>query len=221
MPVKLIGIELEGAFDHFDSQDTSFHHDGSVEIDGSQDCYCDCNEDGTCACCEHECEHGSDFQYVGELVSNPLTFDRVHEWLNRNYPLDFNNSCGMHIHLSFKNNLEYAKFCTPKFFHFFKDQIREWAENNGVKSTQFFKRLDNGNTFTKDLFDCKNQLHSLGDRYCILNYCWRKHKTIEIRLSHVWQNKNFAYMYIEKLVDIFNTWLLLQKRSVKIPLVVY
>lgn len=217
MSVKFIGIELEGAFDNYLRIDTKFHSDGSVEID-HDGCSCYCGEllsDETCSCCRGDCDH-SDYQYVGELLSIPMTFDKVKEWLFRNYPLEYNKTCGMHVHLSFKNNLEYSKFCSREFYEFFKRKIKYWADNSGVKKDSlFYSRLDSKNGFCKDKFDCKNQLTSMGDRYCILNFCHSKHKTIEIRLSHLWQNQEYAFMYISNCVDIFNEWLVIKKRSIR------
>ena len=220
MSIKQIGIEIEGAFNRYDANDTTFHHDGSVELD----------DDGRCECCmeecdchdqdrEHDCECDSNYNYVGELVSTPLEFDKVHEWINRNYPEEFNNSCGMHIHLSFKNDMEYSKFCSEEFYNYFLTKITDWAHKNKVKEdSRFFKRLNGQNTFCKRKWEesnAKSQLSDIGDRYNMLNYCYSKHRTIEVRLSHVWQNRDYAFRYVECVYDIFNSWLLKQKRSVR------
>jgi len=229
MTVRLIGVEIEGAFNRgWDIKDTYFHSDSSVEIDGVNG-----GEDYQCSCCAGECEHDSNdscscycedgssgqFDKIGELISIPLPFDKIHEWVNRNYPLDFNHSCGMHVHFSFKNDYEYSQFCSKKFYTYFLAEITAWAVKNKVKpKSRFFNRLNGKNTFCYNNYSYDNnkkQLRSHGERYNILNYCYDKHRTIEIRLSHVWQNKNYAFMYIECCYDIFNTWLLLQKRSIR------
>ena len=226
MSVKLIGIELEGGFDKgYDESDTSYHSDGSVDID-----------DEYCYCCNNECDHdnsndcdcicgNSEHVRVGEYLSKPLPFDKIHEWINRNYPDEFNSSCGMHVHFSFKNDYEYSKFCSKAFYDYFMANIKEWADKNHVdKDSRFYHRLSGKNSYCKkDVNDMliKSQLESFGDRYTILNYCHKKHHTIEIRLSHVWQNRDYAFMYIEACYDIFNRWLLQQKRSTRIKLEVF
>lgn len=228
MSIRLIGIEIEGGFDiKWDRLDTTFHHDGSVELEDVEYCSCCNNEcdhedNNDCNCVCGETESGD---RVGELVSIPLSFDKIHEWVNRNYPRDFNNSCGMHVHFSFKNDHEYSKFCSQEFYDYFIKEITRWADKNKVnKNSRFYTRLQGRNTYCKkhfSMFILKDQLRDYGDRYTILNYCHRRHHTIEIRLSHVWQNKDYAYMYIEACYDIFNAWLLLQKRSTRIKLEVY
>ncbi len=229
MSVKLIGVEIEGAHNNgWKIADTYFHSDSSVNIDG-----CSGESDYECSCCSGDCDHDSedgcscccesggsgDYDKIGELISIPLPFDKIHEWVDRNYPVDFNSSCGMHIHFSFKNDYEYSQFCSKRFYDYFIAEITAWAIKMKVKkASRFFYRLNGKNTFCGLGYSYQNnkmQLRSSGERYNILNYCYDKHRTIEIRLSHVWQNHDYAFRYIEACYDIFNTWLLMQKRSVR------
>lgn len=219
LPVMKVGVELEGGFNEYDRHDTNFHTDSSVEIDSGSECsccagYCEHDPSEDCYC---DCSSGS-YKYVGELVSIPLRPDKVHEWIDRNYPIEFDSSCGMHIHLSFRNNCEYSKFVCIEFYNFFIDNIRAWANKKGVKSRQFTKRLNLENSYCQTVYsnrNAKQQLQDCGDRYSIINYCFSRHRTIEIRLSHVWQNKDFAHSYIDEVIHLFNLWLVNQKRAVK------
>ena len=206
-----MGCELEGC--HNTKQtDSLFRTDGSLEFDfdHTDDCY----YDG-----ELRCEGNCSYEYVGEMISKPLPISELLIWIKKNYPVYHNKSCGGHIHLSFKNKLEYMKFCDVKFYNFFKAKMKEWGIKNHIKAgSQFYKRLAGNNTYCHDKFYCTQQIHNNGDRYCILNYCWRKHRTIEVRLLPIFDKMELYLSAVNEIYDIFNMWLIQSKREKRFSL---
>lgn len=95
--IHRIGIELEGGWRKV-PPGTQIGPDGSVQITRYQD----------------------ERLIVGELSSPPLSLDPKDEpiywttWLKKFYPSHVNETCGMHVHLSFKLALTYERLMTPQ-----------------------------------------------------------------------------------------------------------
>lgn len=168
--IKLMGIELEGAWYKIKPAiKRYFRTDGSVNIDGSsgdecsccsQDCdceihSCDCSNH-SCDCCrdtcqcqdyhreDHECESGnSEYSYIGEIASP--TFKRYEDvivFTDDNYPDRSNDSCGIHLHLSFLKLLDYSFLMENKFRDYFESKMLDFGKTNGLKpDSQFYRRL--------------------------------------------------------------------------------
>ena len=206
MCIIFLGCELEGCHNSKEPN-TIFRTDGSLEFDFEH--VDDCYDDG-----ELRCEGECNYEYVGEMISKPLTIEQLIEWIPKNYPVYHNKTCGGHVHLSFKNKLEYMKFCDVKFYNFFKERMRKWAIKKHVKEgSQFYKRLAGQNTYCHDKFYCTAQLRNSGDRYCMLNYCYSRHKTIEVRLLPIFDKVELYISAVNEIYDIFNIWLIQSKRE--------
>jgi len=204
--IVAMGCELEGC-SNVKNSDAIFRTDGSLEFDFEH--VDDCYNDG-----ELECEGGCQYQFVGEMISKPISLNELLLWIKRNYPEYHNKTCGGHIHLSFKNKLEYMKFCDVQFFNFFKAKMFEWAVKHHVKEgSQFYQRLEGKNTYCHNKFYCTSQLNGIGERYCMINYCWKKHRTIEVRLLPIFDKVELYLSAVNEIYDIFNYWLVQSKRE--------
>src|SRR5262245_21175813 len=96
--INKVGIELEGAFANL-QPDGQRHYDGSVHV---------------------PIPAGVVVNHTGEVVSAPLdTFAQVSDWVTRNYPVVHNQSCGMHVHVSFKAEVDYSRLMTQEFWTYF------------------------------------------------------------------------------------------------------
>lgn len=188
--ISQVGIELEGGWDTL-FEDGVIGHDGSVQRPT--------NAAG--AACGH----------WGELASLPLSREAALAWLRAHYPSGVNASCGMHIHVSFKRNLDYSRLMSHAFYRHFLDRIKAWAEARNVpKDHQFWPRWAGQNQYCKKEFspDTQSKHSNKGaNRYSHLNYCFKLHGTLENRLSPGWSNVEDAVSYTEAYLDIVEDWL--------------
>lgn len=192
--IAAYGIELEGAWP---SEPRGAVHDGSVE--GLED-----------------------YGYMGELPSPILrSLDSVATWIRSNFYEASNETCGMHVHMSFKNLADYALLMdSEQFQDYLLDGIRDWADANSHLSSYhpIYKRLDGENDMCELHFmpdvqaesDCKGH-----ERYNVLNFCYELHSTLEIRVLPAFDTVEDAIDAVENLSRLVNAWLK-QKRKRKL-----
>jgi hypothetical protein len=162
------------------------------------DCECECS-------CECNCESNNE---VGEVASPKLKVNEVKDFILDNYPNECNFSCGLHIHLNFKNGKkDYNVISTEKFYNYFLFEIENWALNRNInQGSRFWKRLK-GCQYAKREFNADIQIKEGSDRYTHINYCYSKHKTVEVRLGTMHDNKDISVEYVHKVIEIFNDYL--------------
>jgi len=168
--------------------------------------YNDCAMDCECECsCECNCESNNE---VGEVASGKLKVNEVKDFILDNYPNEVNSSCGLHIHLSTKNGKkDYNVISTEKFYNYFLFEIENWALNRKInEGSRFWKRLK-GCQYAKREFNADIQIKEGSDRYTHINYCYNRHKTVEIRLGTMFDNKDISVEYVHKVIEIFNDYL--------------
>ena len=168
--------------------------------------YNNCSMDCSCECsCECFCEENNE---VGEVASKKLRVNEVKDFILDNYPSEVNSSCGLHCHLNFKNGKkDYNIISTEKFYNYFLSEIENWALNRNInQGSRFWKRLK-GCQYAKREFNADIQIQEGSDRYTHINYCYSKHKTVEIRLGTMFNNKDISVEYVHKVIEIFNDYL--------------
>lgn len=200
-----IGIELEGSWEQRNQPD-QFHVDTSVHI--------------------------NDGYHVGETRSPPLTLDEVEDWIIRNYPDHTNSSCGLHIHVSFTNELAYMQLMDAKFYKIFISNLKQWAKENNInEGSQLFQRIAGKNRYCHKGYrgDRQSKCSSKESvRYYHLNYCWALQKrgggimkTLECRIFPMFKKKDederpvLALKAVEFFVNLCNNYLAKQKPEPK------
>lgn len=188
--IKKIGVEIEGGWDK-KPPDTEIYGDGSVDVD--------CN-----------------FQ-DGEISSPPMTLRELLQWIVRNYPQHTNNTCGLHIHISFKKNIYYSKLMSQEFYDYFLARITEWANREQIlPSSPFWSRLRGENGYCKKIFRADEQVHLTNKesaRYTHLNYCFSLHRTLECRLFPTFKSAKLAQSAVKAFIEIVETFLSKQGRE--------
>jgi hypothetical protein len=198
--IDRIGIEFEGGWD---TEPDDMKGDGSVDIpgyngDSEEDCCCD--ED-------YECDnHGGGEGVSGEVASQPLHAEDVWPTIQKYCPDAVNRTCGLHVHISFKQSYDYERLSRPVFWRYFRQHIYQWAKTTlqGDKLTEFMRRFEGRNNYCKAEFmpikpDC---------RYKQLNFAaMRDHGTIEVRLLPAFDNPETIFSAVSALVSIFDTYL--------------
>lgn len=187
--IKLVGVELEGAWKNR-TPPIGYQHDGSVSAVGA---------------------------LVGEVASSPLPLTDLLAWVLSPgiYPDFINDSCGLHIHVSFHNSYEYSLVATQDFFKAFLKRITQFGmEENIEKENIFWKRLSGKNVFCKNEFVPEKQYMARNKgqaRYTMLNYCYSLHGTLENRLFPMFRKKSVACRAIFSYCQFINEYL--QTRS--------
>ena len=213
--IRLVGIELEGGWDKAPAGE-DIQKDGSVKFPGSP-----APSLGTLSDSQIREAHAtgristntaqrmftenmlraqlqplspsSGPAYKGEIVSKPIPVEKVEAWVAKCYPQHINETCGLHVHMSFHHRTNYARLMTPDFTPFIVDKVREWAETEKLPADhpqweRLLKRdhphcahqylADGQVKMTRKDFESRGKSYS---RYTFVNYCDGQHHTIEVR----------------------------------------
>lgn len=191
--IKAIGVELEGGWD--ERPEARMIGDGSIDM-------------------SRDTAH-----YIGELPSPPYGTTRgLFNWMERNYPHHVNSSCGMHVHISFKSDNSYIRAMDKVFFDYIQRELLTWGNVYGVKNKEFFKRLEGGNTYCKPTYNPMGQVSYTDkgpNRYSMLNYCYERYQTIELRVLPAFKEFTTAKAAIEAYLGLVEAWLKQPPRTLK------
>lgn len=203
--VNKMGIELEGAWagerKKRPFKDTKIKHDGSVTFR----------------------QPGDVFLHYGELVSEPLDPEQLAEWAFDHCPTHANDSAGTHIHVSLKSDGMYASLLTPSFQRKLIGALTEYNEtikdSDPETYARFAARLKGGNRYCMKGYKGLQQSmldHKGGARYQQLNYCYRLHGTLEIRVFPCTTNKEFLKGLVLLTRDTIEDWVRAEYKATKV-----
>lgn len=196
--VNLVGVELEGGWDA-PPPDVNLVEDISLR--------------------DFQGRYGNVF-CVGEAVSPPLSLKEVLKWTERNYPhyTDVEDdtrggeaNCSLHIHLSTKTTLDYAKLMGKKFFTSFYEELQKWGKEKKIpKNHYFWTRASGKHRFCVGEHAASKQsvlTAKVNARRTMLNYCWAMHKTLECRVFPLFPQMDLSLSAIEWFVEFTEDWL--------------
>jgi len=113
--IRLVGIELEGLWTKIPlGGEANFHNDGSVKfppivVDGKPIS-----------------------ARVGEIVSWPIEPAAIGKWVRHNYPQAVNETCGLHIHMSFWQVRHYHRLMVQDYQDTMIEYLKRWAKEEGT-----------------------------------------------------------------------------------------
>lgn len=205
--VKLVGIELEGGWDAVPAGE-SVVKDGSVKFPPSPARPSVPQRPGTPLSFaqyqalvsgeapppSHSPSQGPAVK--GEIVSKPLHIDKIAGWVKHAYPAHVNETCGLHVHMSFYSKLNYSRLMTPAFIPWMVSALTTWATTEHLPPDHpQWRRFDPQDPWT--LQHCahtylgeaqarmiRKDWESRGkpySRYTFVNYCDGQHHTVEVR----------------------------------------
>lgn len=196
-----IGVEVEGRWNQLPSrgipqdeapidedgnrQRRGLMYDGSVEFNG----------EGGWGNLGHPID--TEGPLIGEAVSDPLRPRQAMEWLRESYPDRVNESCGLHVHMSFPP--PYLQWLMDKeFWDYYLREIRAWAEANPVPD-HFFDRLQGNNPTCRKRWHPDEQVHGGHDtRYSQWNFhAFRSHGTTECRVFPAFEDVELSVSAVE------------------------
>lgn len=197
--IERVGLEMEGGWDR-PPANLNIVHDGSVRMDAEID------------------RTGRRIQ-AGEAVSGIMAIEgnTIEEWVTTNFPQYVNNTCGLHIHMSFPKATTYTLLMTPKYDATVLAYVREWAQEEGLPQTHaIFPRLNGQNRYCKLVYDGEAQSRRIkaydydseGNRYTAINRCYLHLKTLEHRYLPMLESPALAISAVRRVIAITNAFLL-------------
>ena len=189
----------EGAF--LDNSSPRCMDIGNYHNDCDYDCGCEIN---------HECR-GDGSEYVdGEMVSPPLNAEDLPQWTRENYPEETNTTCGAHQHTSFKRMKYYSIVMCKGFQEYMHIGLMAWAKATGIRDgSAFYKRMNGDVHWCKKMYDAYQQIQTSDKddcRYRIINYCWRLHGTMEVRVLPAFQNVEYTVSAQKELTRLIEQY---------------
>jgi hypothetical protein len=149
----------------------------------------------------------------GELPFGPVMPAAVPKFIKKYYPQHIDKTCGMHIHMSFKNLLRYSWLMAQEYQETLIHYLSKWANKEGFPRDHYiWERLAGKNTFCQKKFwpdeQVKNSKKEFdqtkdGHRYTIVHYCGRL-RTIEVRALPMMATPEQAIRATQMVIDITN-----------------
>ena len=225
--IHRVGVELEGGWVKL-PPGVSLTHDGSVSIKQPEDPTFErkyrqwqetanrANQEGrlnTVPPPTHRIK-----LHVGELPSTPMEVEKVAAWMKEFYPDKVNETCGLHVHVSFKSVLQYQRLMTPSYPATIVEYFTQWARAEGLSDKHpLWERLTGNNRFCKHEFHAQEQVVSRkdhnqtrpGHRYTVINYCYSVYGgTLECRLLPMMDTSDQGIRAVQHVLAITNAFLM-------------
>lgn len=216
-----VGIELEGGWNKA-PEGCKIDHDGSVIIQIPATCLEDIYSPAQVKSANTNglfLEWKGHFKNIltGEIPSMVLAPGDFPTWMTKYYPNYVNDTCGLHVHMSFTSAMHYQKLMTPVYTQKIIEHITKWAKAEGLpKSHPIWSRLSGKSRFCQNKFYGDEQVRKTGkdynreahgNRYTMVNYCFNLHNTLEVRLLPMFEGSEQAIRAVHAILDITNACL--------------
>ena len=155
-------------------------------------------------------------QHVGELPSPPLEPQHIPTWLRTNYPPCHNETCGMHVHMSFRNALTYQRLMVEDFQDTMLEFLGRWATANLPADHHIWPRLRGDVEYCQKKFYADAQAsmrnkdydhHRPGCRYTAIHYAYSRIGTIECRVLPMMPTVDLAISAVKEVEKITTAFL--------------
>src|SRR6267154_741962 len=160
--------------------------------------------------------------HIGEIPGKVLELKEVDSWMQKCYPEHVNDTCGLHVHMSFTKSLHYGRLMVPEYQATIITYLGKWAMNESLpKDHPLWNRLSGKNEFCKQEFFADVQArktskiydhHGNGNRYTAINYCHGQHGTLECRVLPMFEKVDQAIRAVHQVIDVTNACLKFQAR---------
>lgn len=156
-------------------------------------------------------------QQQGELPSLPLEIKEWENWIRQSYPSHVNSTCGMHVHMSFRTIMAYQRTMAPEFVKTVLAEFQKWAEVKSLPTEHpLWGRLAGNSEYCQHLFFADDQAkwtrkeyehHAAKHRYTVVNWCYSRYGTVEVRLLPMMDTIDLAVDAIKHLMLVTNAFL--------------
>lgn len=167
---------------------------------------------------------GVKFQ-TGEVPSPVLEMEDWQDWMRKFYPSHVNETCGLHVHFSFKSSFHYQRLMNPALNPTTVEYISRWAKEEGIDSKHcLWARLDGKSEYCQDRFFADAQASRTtkdhtrnveGCRYTMWNFCYNLHGTAECRLLPMFDTVEQSIRAVTRLIQIVNAFLVVEAKREK------
>jgi hypothetical protein len=219
--VYKVGVELEGGWRQIPKGVDHIERDGSVKFAAEQQAFDAIDMQRIAAGLLPRNRNRLPGLHVGELPSPILLPENLEKWLSHHYPQEVNKTCGMHVHMSFRNVFQYAQLMREDFTWTMIEFLRKWGleavGQNWIPADHcLFDRLSGNSEYCQLLYQADEQAtkvrkeydhHAPGHRYTAVNYAFSKTSTIEIRVLPMMPTAEIALSAIQRVMDITSAFL--------------
>jgi len=169
----------------------------------------------------------------GEIASNALTVTQVETFMRHAYPHLVNDTCGLHVHMSFHHKLNYSRVMSKEYMHFMIGEIRAWGTQNNIPlDHMLWNRLNPEHPWTKQhcahvflgdkqVLSKKKDYNSRGtahSRYTFINYPEAMLHTVECRGLPMFEKVDEALSAVMCVLTATNRFLSkIRQREQKVP----
>lgn len=217
--ILAVGVELEGGWVDPDGR-LSIDRDGSVQIDARWTAedevrYQTSTGEERDRLRRKRLEAGR--MRVGELQSQQMPPNHVHEWIMTHHPTQVNQTCGLHVHMSFKDPSHYNRLVTPSYPATVLKYLAEWGERMKVPSAHpLWNRLAGRSEYCRAVYCDTEQIHrkrkdfdhhSKDSRYTVIAYHWSRLGTVECRVLPMFEDPEQSANAVEEVIKITHHFL--------------
>lgn len=154
---------------------------------------------------------------AGEVSLGPMQPAQLSRAVRKYYPHMINDTCGLHVHMSFDSTRYYSWLMDSKDYQdTIVEYLSRWAKEEGfAKDHHIWKRLSGKTEYCQDKFWPDLQVKSPkdhsrtrhGHRYTIINYCHAAHGTLECRVLPMMDTPEQAVRAVKQVLNITNACL--------------
>lgn len=154
---------------------------------------------------------------IGEIPSPPMPVSEMGVWMRRYYPQSVNETCGLHVHMSFENALHYQRLMVEAYQSTIVKYVTEWAKAESLRKDHcLWGRLRDESVYCQHKFWPDHQIktrgkdhdqHKEGHRYTVINYCYGTTGTVECRLLPMMADAEQGVRAVQRILDITNAFL--------------
>jgi len=209
--VSLIGIELEGGWKEFPAGE-KFDRDMSVFRERTPE--------------QRATVKRLRISRYGELPSGTMMPATMPIWMKRCYPQMVDDTCGLHMHMSFRSKKHYSLLMTPEYQKTVIVELKDWAVAEGIReSNPIWNRLGGANEFCNHEYWADMQVmcqkkdydhFRKGNRYTAVAY--RSGQTIEVRILPMFAGVEQSIRALRRIIDITNACLVVLANRQKVDL---
>lgn len=155
--------------------------------------------------------------FFGELNTGIIEPGALKVGLKRLYPDMIDDSCGLHVHMSFPTLFIYNLLMShAEYQESIIKYLWSWAEDEGLpKDHSLFSRLAGQSIYCQKKWWPDEQVvyagkdhdqKRIGHRYTMIHFCWRggRQRTVECRLLPMMLTPDQSSRAVQRILDITN-----------------
>lgn len=161
---------------------------------------------------------------VGELPIGPMQVAGMPGAMRKYYPSTVDDSCGMHVHMSFDTPYQYVLLAdSPAYQDTVIEYLWKWGKEEVLGADhRLWPRLEGKSVFCQKKFWPQEQMQTqkkdhdqqrFGHRYTAIHYCWERNRTVECRVLPMFDTVEQSIRAIRRLIDVTNAYLVRVDKS--------